>query len=64
MAIIADEKWLPSDSIILEKNADVAIRQKRNVLVVAGPGAGKTELLAQKLTICLKLIIAKNHIEY
>ena len=43
MAIIADEKWLPSDSIILEKNADVAIRQKRNVLVVAGPGAGKTE---------------------
>lgn len=48
MAIIADEKWLPSDSIILEKNADVAIRQKRNVLVVAGPGAGKTELLAQK----------------
>lgn len=29
MAIIADEKWLPSDSIILEKNADVAIRQKR-----------------------------------
>lgn len=48
MAVISDEKWLPSDSIILENNADAAIRVKRNVLVVAGPGAGKTELLAQK----------------
>ena len=29
MAIIADEKWLPSDSIILENNADAAIKVKK-----------------------------------
>lgn len=48
MAVIADEKWLPSDNIVLERNAVDAIKSDVNVLVVAGPGAGKTELLAQK----------------
>jgi superfamily I DNA/RNA helicase len=48
MKIVATEKWIPCDGIILEHNADAAVRTNRNVLVVAGPGAGKTELLAQK----------------
>ena len=53
--IITHRAICPNKSIILEKNADVAIRQKRNVLVVAGPGAGKTELLAQKANyLCQK----------
>ena len=42
------EEWLPADGIVLEDRADEALRFEGNVLVVAGPGAGKTELLAQK----------------
>lgn len=46
---IFPEKWKPCDGIILEDAADEAVRCSNNhVLVVAGPGAGKTELLAQK----------------
>lgn len=48
MKIVAPEKWVPCDGIILEENANAAIKTKENVLVFAGPGAGKTELLAQK----------------
>lgn len=48
MKIIAPEKWMPCDGIILEDNAEAVVRTNSNVLVVAGPGAGKTELLAQK----------------
>lgn len=48
MKKIKEEQWLPSDSIVLEKNANFAVKCKNNILVVAGPGAGKTELLAQK----------------
>ena len=39
---------MPSDNIVLEENANFAVKCKGNILVVAGPGAGKTELLAQK----------------
>ncbi len=46
--IIRPEKWLPSDGIVLEENADATVKIQNNILVVAGPGAGKTELLAQK----------------
>lgn len=43
------EIWEPSDGIVLEEAADSAVRCSNNhVLVIAGPGAGKTELLAQK----------------
>lgn len=48
MKIVVPEKWIPCDGIVLEANADAAVRTDKNVLVVAGPGAGKTELLAQK----------------
>ena len=48
MKIISADKWTPCDGITLEENAEMAIREARNILVVAGPGAGKTELLAQK----------------
>lgn len=39
---------MPSDNIILEETAVDAIKAEGNILVVVGPGAGKTELLAQK----------------
>ena len=45
---IPPNEWRPSDGIILEENADYVIRCQSNILVTAGPGAGKTELLAQK----------------
>lgn len=49
MKIVHPDKWLPCDGITLEKDADTAVRcSDRHVLVAAGPGAGKTELLAQK----------------
>ncbi len=48
MKIVAPEKWAPCDGIVLENNANIAVRTNKNVLVIAGPGAGKTELLAQK----------------
>jgi superfamily I DNA/RNA helicase len=46
--------WVPADGMTLEDNAlDVVIKAENN-LVVAGPGAGKTELLAQKACFLLQ----------
>jgi len=39
MKFVTPDKWIPCDGIILEHNADVAVRTNKNVLVVAGPGA-------------------------
>lgn len=41
-------KWSPIDVIALEDAAEQAIFSNENVLVIAGPGSGKSELLAQK----------------
>lgn len=41
-------EWVPADGLTLESNAIEAVKSEGNILVVAGPGAGKTELLAQK----------------
>lgn len=46
--IIKPQLWKPSDNIILEDNANLVVLSDSNNLVAAGPGAGKTELLAQK----------------
>lgn len=49
MRIVPPNKWIPCDKITLEEAAEIAVRcSDRHVLVIAGPGAGKTELLAQK----------------
>lgn len=48
MMTMASDKWKPSDGICLERTADAAVKSNENTLVIAGPGAGKTELLAQK----------------
>lgn len=49
MKIVHPDDWLPCDGISLEEAADTAVRcSDRHVMVIAGPGAGKTELLAQK----------------
>lgn len=54
MKKIKSDIWQPADDMILEDNALVIAKGSENNLVVAGPGAGKTELLAQKATYLLQ----------
>jgi superfamily I DNA/RNA helicase len=42
------KNWLPVGGITLEANADQVVRSNTNYSVIAGPGAGKTELLSQR----------------
>ncbi|WLH99854.1 UvrD-helicase domain-containing protein [Pseudomonas simiae] len=52
--MISPEDWKPSEGIILEPNAEAAVREvKRCVALTAGPGAGKSELLAQRADFLL-----------
>lgn len=57
---ITPESWVPSDGIILEPNAEAAVRSNFNTVVVAGPGAGKTELLAQRACFLLQTNSCKS----
>lgn len=47
--MMRSEVWHPKGDIDLEKAALGAVKDVTNSLVIAGPGSGKTELLAQKL---------------
>lgn len=47
--MMRSEEWHPKGDIELEKAALGAVKDVTNSIVIAGPGAGKTELLAQKL---------------
>ena len=51
---LAEEQWIPVGVPALEPAADVVVRSQANHLVVAGPGAGKTELLAQRASFLLE----------
>lgn len=52
--MIRPDNWSPTDGIILEPNAFRAVQERAtNVVVTAGPGAGKTELLAQRADFLL-----------
>ena len=48
------DDWLPSGVDELEQAAWAAVRASHSASVVAGPGAGKTELLAQRATFLLE----------
>lgn len=48
------EDWVPGDNLTLEENALNTAKSDYNILVVAGPGAGKTELLAQRASYLLE----------
>ncbi|OBJ10841.1 UvrD-helicase domain-containing protein [Mycobacterium sp. 1465703.0] len=53
--MITPGQWKPVGGIDLEPNADTAVRETmRNMAVTAGPGAGKTELLAQRADFLLR----------
>src|SRR3546814_411009 len=50
--------WTPAAEYSLEPNAVSAVTEtERNVLAVAGPGAGKTELLAQRADFLLRTTV-------
>ena len=52
--MIEVEAWKPSDGIVLEPNAEIAAKeQQRCVALTAGPGSGKSELLAQRADFLL-----------
>lgn len=50
----AVDEWIPADGFVLEPNALDTVKSEQNTLVIAGPGAGKTELLAQRACFLLE----------
>ncbi|WP_316399333.1 ATP-dependent helicase [Bradyrhizobium sp. 33ap4] len=54
MILVRPEDWRPRDIDDLEPDAWRALRQSGSVCVVAGPGAGKTEFLAQRAAYLLE----------
>lgn len=52
--------WRPADGLILEPNALIAAKEQRGSLALtAGPGAGKTEMLAQRADFLLRTGICR-----
>ena len=54
MKYLKPDDWQPADGLTLEDNALAAVKSMGNTLVTAGPGAGKTELLAQRASYLLE----------
>lgn len=53
--MIKAERWAPADGLSLEPNALAAAKEiDRNLALTAGPGAGKTEMLAQRADFLLR----------
>ncbi|MEQ5833829.1 ATP-dependent helicase [Marinobacter sp. NFXS9] len=53
--MIAIEKWKPADNLVLEPNAlRAATELEHSLALTAGPGAGKTEMLAQRADFLLQ----------
>ena len=52
---LSAELWEPNDGFITTKTAEKIIKEnQRNLSILAGPGAGKTELLAQRANFLLQ----------
>lgn len=53
--MIKAEAWRPADGLMLEPNALAAAKEtRRSLALTAGPGAGKTEMLAQRADFQLR----------
>lgn len=53
--MISADRWRPADGLQLEPNALAAARERAHSLALtAGPGAGKTEMLAQRADFLLR----------
>ena len=58
---LSAELWEPSDGFITTKTAEKMIKEKqKNLSVLAGPGAGKTEILAQRANFLLQTHACKS----
>jgi superfamily I DNA/RNA helicase len=57
---VSSEEWKPIGVDSLEDNAMDVVRSTDNRSVIAGPGSGKTELLAQRAAYLLQTGIAKS----
>lgn len=57
---VAPINWSPIGVNTLEPNALNVVRSTTNVSVIAGPGAGKTELLAQRAAYLLQTGLSQN----
>ncbi len=57
--LIKPEDWQPARDIHLEDAAQRAVKSETNTSIIAGPGAGKTELLAQRALYLLQTGICK-----
>ncbi|MES9779292.1 UvrD-helicase domain-containing protein, partial [Bacillus velezensis] len=51
---VKKESWIPKDGVVLERAAQEVVKYEKNAYVLSGPGAGKTELLAQKACYLLE----------
>lgn len=53
--MIKPDLWIPANNLTLEPNALTAVKEEhRSLALTAGPGAGKTEMLAQKADFLLQ----------
>lgn len=51
--------WQPSDGVKLDNSSMEVVKRMSSVAVVAGPGAGKTELLAQRAAYLLQTDVCR-----
>src|ERR1700694_1614165 len=54
------EEWQPTGIAELEPNAFAVVRSTSNSSVIAGPGSGKTELLAQRAAYLLQCGVSQS----
>ena len=53
--MIESDKWKPADGLTLDPNALRAATETQHCLAItAGPGSGKTEMLAQRADFLLR----------
>lgn len=51
---VSSAEWKPPNGVVLDARTLEAVRSTRSAAIVAGPGAGKTELLAQRASYLLE----------
>lgn len=57
---LSAESWEPNNGFITTKTSEKIIKEKqRNLSILAGPGAGKTEILAQRANLLLQTGVCK-----